>query len=201
VGLVDWLLTLSPQQVALISSAFGIPVGFLSLVLGALFNSHLSRRRDDRLRFAEAAGVASALRAELTLILNALKKNTESVSNPANARAASHVFVPEMLTSTFEALLPKLPGLSQEVIHKVLSAYGALPVYMDALALLGGDMKKLENGRVYVAIPTAQSEWLAINTRALIPPFEEAIGALETYLEHRGKRRQPMNHSSAAATP
>ena len=45
-----------------------IILGFIALLLGALFNAHLNRTRDDALREADRKAVASALKAELASI-------------------------------------------------------------------------------------------------------------------------------------
>jgi hypothetical protein len=50
-------------------------------VLGALFNAHLNRRRDDALRSADRIAVASALHAELLGIHRALVENAEHLTN------------------------------------------------------------------------------------------------------------------------
>ena len=39
--------------------------GLIALIIGALFNSHLNRRRDDRQRAEEAKAVAAALYGEM----------------------------------------------------------------------------------------------------------------------------------------
>ncbi|MBO9622564.1 MAG: hypothetical protein J7500_07610 [Sphingomonas sp.] len=55
----------------------GSLLGFLALLGGALFNAHLNRKRDDRLRLAEAKIVALSLYGEVTLF----RKDMASLAN------------------------------------------------------------------------------------------------------------------------
>ncbi len=63
--MLDWLNTLSPGAASFLGSLTGASVGLMALLLGALFNAHLNRSRDDRLRKEDARALAAALRAEL----------------------------------------------------------------------------------------------------------------------------------------
>jgi hypothetical protein len=58
----------------------GWVVGFITLLVGALFNAHLNRRRDDRLRREDQRAVAAALRAELEGLRRTLSDTAEAVS-------------------------------------------------------------------------------------------------------------------------
>jgi hypothetical protein len=59
----DWLSHLSQGQASFLGSLTGAAIGLIALLLGALFNAHLNRRRDDRLRREDQRAVATALRA------------------------------------------------------------------------------------------------------------------------------------------
>jgi hypothetical protein len=55
-----------PQgEAAFVGALIGSSIGLVALLLGALFNAELNRRRDDRLRREDRRAVATALRAEL----------------------------------------------------------------------------------------------------------------------------------------
>lgn len=58
--------------------AIGSVLGFVALFLGALWNYHLNRRRDARLRQEEVASVAAALYGELILIRTAVARLSKS---------------------------------------------------------------------------------------------------------------------------
>lgn len=59
--------------------AIGALLGFAGLGAGALFNSHLNRRRDERLRHDEAIAVASALYGEVVIIRRSLARMANAV--------------------------------------------------------------------------------------------------------------------------
>jgi hypothetical protein len=72
----DWVLGLAPGiwhglrdasqgQATFLGTLTGSSIGLIALLIGALFNAHLNRRRDDRLRREEQRTVAAALQAEL----------------------------------------------------------------------------------------------------------------------------------------
>ena len=75
----DWLEHLSGGAANFIGSLTGAVVGLLALLAGAMFNAHLNRRRDDRLRRAETRSTASALRAELSSLMDTLISNASDL--------------------------------------------------------------------------------------------------------------------------
>src|SRR6476469_2052510 len=77
----SWLAETSPGQ----STFLGSLIGFLALLLGALFNAHLNRRRDDFLQRQDRKVVASALLAELVGLRHSLQSNTEWLKRLQNA--------------------------------------------------------------------------------------------------------------------
>ena len=64
-----WLEDLSGGAANFVGSFTGAAVGLIAILIGALFNAHLNRRRDDRLRRLEARAAATALRAELSAVI------------------------------------------------------------------------------------------------------------------------------------
>jgi hypothetical protein len=82
--MLDWMLrpasdfwqllqNASQGQTTFLGSRIGSSIGLIALLLGALFNAHLNRRRDNRLRREEREAVAAALLAELEGLRNNLK--------------------------------------------------------------------------------------------------------------------------------
>src|SRR5687767_2706926 len=78
----QWLQGLSGGAAQAVGSAIGAGIGLIALLLGALFNAHLNRRRDDRLRHEERRGVATALRAELAGLARTLEENAKLLQDP-----------------------------------------------------------------------------------------------------------------------
>ena len=64
--------------------AIGSVMGFVALILGALFNYHLNRKRDERLRREEIISIASALYGEIIIL-------RRSVARMANAVGARYI--------------------------------------------------------------------------------------------------------------
>jgi len=55
----EWLEGLKGGAPAFVGAMTGSLLGLVSLVLGALFNAHLNRKRDDQIRRADKASVAA----------------------------------------------------------------------------------------------------------------------------------------------
>src|SRR4051812_46290836 len=85
-------------------------IGLIALVLGALFNAHLNRARDDRLRKIEQRTLAAALKAELfglaeqirsitSLVegVQSLEKHIEAYELAITLWASDPVLLPHML--------------------------------------------------------------------------------------------------------
>jgi hypothetical protein len=64
--------------------AIGSLMGFLALILGALFSYHLNRKRDERLRREEVISIASALYGEIIIL-------RQSVARMASAVGARYI--------------------------------------------------------------------------------------------------------------
>jgi hypothetical protein len=83
---IEWLEGLKGGAPAAVGSLVGSSIGLVALVLGALFNAHLNRKRDDRLRRLETRSVAAAIRAELACIESTLRENAARLrKNPPEA--------------------------------------------------------------------------------------------------------------------
>ena len=54
----QWLQTASQGQASFVGTLMGSFLGLVALLLGALFNAHLNRCRDDRLRNEDRSAVA-----------------------------------------------------------------------------------------------------------------------------------------------
>src|SRR2546423_1574309 len=76
---IKWLSGLNGGAATFVGAFTGSAVGLVAILLGALYNAHLNRKRDDRLRRDEARSIAAAIRAELVAIITSLKINAESL--------------------------------------------------------------------------------------------------------------------------
>jgi len=134
----DWLGTLSQGQATFLGSLVGAFVGLLALLLGALFNAHLNRKRDDRLRAEERRSVATALRAELAGFKDSLVENSERLSHAQEHPGA--FLVPDLARAIriWPHMIPKLGLCDQVTIGSVTDAYLAVQNHGERLLLLGG---------------------------------------------------------------
>lgn len=77
----EWLSQLSGGQASFIGTLTGSVFGLVALVVGALFNFRLNRKRDALLREDEARAVAAALYSEMVLMRAELARTARLVAN------------------------------------------------------------------------------------------------------------------------
>jgi hypothetical protein len=140
----EWLQGLSDGAATFIGSLTGSLVGLLAILAGALFNAHLNRRRDDRLRQEEVRAVAVALQSELrgfhrTLTTNALELKDVKGDFVVPELGQSIRVMPEMLS--------KLGHLNEDTIRLVIDAYLIVEQYGGHLILRGGKRGSKEHGQ------------------------------------------------------
>jgi hypothetical protein len=107
----------------------------MALLAGALFNAHLNRRRDDRLRRHERVAIATSLYAELERIRETLLENRETLRKPAGAGEGFFVRAP-LSVQIMPELIDKLGLLPAKVIKEVTGAYILIGQYKQDLLFL-----------------------------------------------------------------
>lgn len=140
-----WLEGLDGGAAAFVGSLTGLVV----ILLGALFNAHLNRRRDDRLRSLERSTVIAALQAELTAIKEALQANAVKLDQEVTAEEA--FLVPDIALGLI--LMPHLTakvGLVGDlaIIRSVLKAYAVVPQVTERLIFMGGQLVTSPQDRI-----------------------------------------------------
>ncbi|MBB4465432.1 hypothetical protein [Rhizobium leguminosarum] len=97
--------------------------GLIALVTGALFNAHLNRRRDDRLRSEESKAVSAALYGEILLMRQSVQRAALVVANKFFASGRANVFNEHTLELTtlrdprlYPALASKLGLLPPDLV-------------------------------------------------------------------------------------
>lgn len=108
---------LSGGAATFIGSLTGSFVGLLALMLAALFNFRLNRRRDDQIRAEEARSVAAALYGEILL----LRRELASVGN-LTASAYMAEGTDESRTLKFDAHFLERCQLSEPTLYKALAS-------------------------------------------------------------------------------
>jgi hypothetical protein len=123
----DWLGSLPPSSASFVGSLTGAGFGLAAIIVGALFNAHLNRRRDDRLRNLEARTLAVALKAELIGLKQSLTENADGLEKRAGGETGSGGFqVPDIATSIriMPQMLSKLGLLDPDTVQNIIAAHG-----------------------------------------------------------------------------
>lgn len=151
-----WVQTLPSGAASFVGSLTGASIGLIAIVIGALFNAHLNRRRDDRLRKQDARASATALRAELSAINETLSRNiVHSQTSPPSSGQGYYVPDLSQAIRVFPHVLPKIGLFDVETIRPVLDAYAILEQYAESLVMGAG-------GQQHPAAP--------VNRRAIYVP-------------------------------
>jgi hypothetical protein len=165
------------------ATVLGLVGGFFTLVVGALINAGLNRRRDDRLRREEQRAVATALRAELEGLRRTLSDAAEAVSQEGYLKPDEQVNVPDLTQSIqiMPEVISKLGLLDGTIISAVVDAYGMVEEYSAKLLLLGGRPGVTpDNFRRYVALPPDQVTRLVLLNNVTAEVIQKAIAQLDT---------------------
>jgi hypothetical protein len=163
-------------------------VGLLALLIGALFNAHLNRKRDDRLRAEEARAIAAAIRAELAGLVRKLEEPFSEISSVTYADGKtedkrSTIWIPDIARRVrlIPELLPKLGILDVETIGAVIDAQIAIEEYGDYLRLKTRRGEGEELGGEF-ALPSYERTPLEFRNKRLMEQAGETIERLDTYL-------------------
>lgn len=147
----DWLQNLQGGAPVIVGSAVGSAFGIISLLIGALFNAYLNRRRDDRLRRSEQTGILTALIAEIDNVIDTLKRNADELAKP---RKDFRVPDPAQSFRILPKSIDKLYLLPQPAIQAAINAQTIIDQYSDHLVFLGGTLvPDIPKGRVIFIFP------------------------------------------------
>lgn len=134
---------------------FTFILGLVALVVGALFNAHLSRRRDDRLRAEEAKAVSAALYGEILLMRQSARSAAMVVASTFQASEPQNVFNEHTLERAsaplkdarlYPALASKLGLLPPDVVLAITKFHADYEAVREWLPKL---VEKRERGYSY----------------------------------------------------
>jgi hypothetical protein len=176
-----WLNQQPQGTASFLGTLAGSTLGFLALLAGALFNAHLNRRRDDRLREHERRALATALYAELQLIREMFLSNCESLRKPVAGENAGFVLPPPVVK-----FMPELTGrigfLSPETIKTVMGAYLVIEQTRRELLTLGAKpARDSQNDQLFLPNNHAPMVLMMLTSKA--DYIGKALAALEPYLK------------------
>jgi len=176
----EWLQSLSGGAASFVGSLTGSAIGLVALLIGALFNAHLNRRRDDVLRKADGRAAAAALQAELSGVRRTLMRNANTLDTPEGDFVA-----PDLAHSirVLPSIIPKIGLLDSDTIREVIDIYIIIDQYCEQLILLGGRIvENMPDHRRLVRMPQIRSENVATMNRNMAVLMETAITRLNAYL-------------------
>jgi hypothetical protein len=178
-----WLATLPQSSASFLGTLTGSGLGLIALLLGALFNARLNRKRDDRLRDADRVALATALHAELVGVHRALTENAQHLTDkPPNSDGG--FVVPKPSIKILPELLSKIGLLRPDDVRKVLDAYVLTEQYLDRLILGGGMLRTdMPEKRELVYVGAQLAPVVIEYNRATADDVKKAIDALTPYLK------------------
>jgi hypothetical protein len=180
-GFWQWLEDASQGQATFIGSLIGSSIGLIALLLGALFNAHLNRRRDKHLRREERETVAAALLAELVGIRNGLSEVVIFVKE-AQERRTNFIVSDAVRVRVLPDMIPKLGLLGPSTIHRVLSAYSEAEGLREAFIQSGGKLENVSDVSLtrLILMPAHSVDFALKKTIATMAALDGAIADLET---------------------
>jgi hypothetical protein len=184
----NWLATLPQGSASFVGTLAGSTLGLIALLLGALFNAHLNRKRDDRLREQDRQGLAAALHSELSSIEHTLLENAKRLTEKPPDEGSGFL-VPDVMHSSllFKDMLPKIGLFDPATTRKLIDSYILLSQYFEGLILVGGVVvQKLPEGRRLAQLPTAMASFVIEYNQARAGFIKEAINALAPSISKNG---------------
>jgi hypothetical protein len=177
----EWLETLPPGSASFLGSLIGSGLGLIALLIGAMFNAHLTRRRDDRLRDEERRGVATALHAELARVVWTLERNAEELKT-----AVDDFIIRDIAQSVlvFPEMVSKITMFDTETIQKVIDAHIVIEQYREQLTIRGGVLSSQEQtpGRRLIAMKGEKAKTVSQINEHSAKMIREAVLALGRYV-------------------
>jgi len=194
-GFWEWLQGLEGGAPTVVGTAVGSFLGLVSLLLGALFNAHLNRRRDDRLRNADRRAMAVALISELAGLAQTLGDNAEKLKTTTN-----DFIVPDLDHSVFvlPKFIDKLGLLDELTVERIIDAYLIIEQYCERLLLMGGRVDEgAEEARRLVHMPQSAALKVATLNEVIVEQIDKARIQLRTYISADGPRYYQLKDGKA----
>ena len=142
----NWIALLEPSQATVFGAIVSSVLGFATLTLGALFNAHLNRRRDDRLADLETLNLLRAITSEMLLIRNLICYQIKEYKQNAIPEKEWFASVcARSFVNIYSANIALLLNLPSEAIQRVSLFYHGLDEYEYNLTAAGAQFVGLGN--------------------------------------------------------
>jgi hypothetical protein len=179
---LNWVQNIPEGMATLVGSFAGSLIGLLALLVGALYNARLNRKRDDALRRAEAESIAVVLISELSCIRDSLLSNADKLASPKSEAFA----VPDLahLVKLMPPSIEKIGLLDKSAIRETMTAYTLIDQYCERLILVGAKLAPgMPEGRRLLHMDTKYADFVDRYNRQLATNIDKAIAKLEDFLE------------------
>lgn len=177
---VEWLAKQPASVATFLGTLAGSTIGLVALLIGALFNAHLNRRRDDRLRKEEARSIRGALIGELTVLRDAFNKGAVDLESKGLEKGGTFL-VPDYSpsVSVMPSLLPKFGLLSASAVQQVIAVYMIVDEFGPTLLLLGArNHPNKDAKRGHFELPAANAGVVSKLARSAVEKIDSAIATL-----------------------
>ncbi len=147
----EWLQGLQGGAPAVIGSAAGSALGIISLLIGALFNAYLNRRRDNRLRRTEQIGILTVIGSEIETVIDILSRNAKELSKPRQDFRLPDI---SQLCRILPKAMDKFYLLPRDAIIAAVNAQTIIDQYSDHMIFIGGTLApNMPKGRLVFVFP------------------------------------------------
>ena len=174
-----WLAGLQGGAPQFLGALTGSLLGLIGILLGALYNAHLNRKRDDRVRQEEARSIIAALRAELSAVEESLLNNAQKLEGQITP---TDFYVPDISDSVriLPQLTEKLGILGEDAVSAVMKAFMLINEYLGRFDFMEGTVpRKLPSGRIVIGVPSSLIKIAARLNRVTAGEIGKAIKELD----------------------
>jgi len=179
--MIKWIDALSDPAATLVGSAIGIFGGLIAILLGALFNAHLNRVRDDRILNDEKRKVATVFHEELKIIHHALVATSKQMRSSKSELPLDFDFT--RLIRMFRQSMDKLALLNSEVISIVIRAYTFYETFGQRMRALGTMQTNESTGESELIFPLASLNTVADVVDSHATAIKLAVDAMDKQLK------------------
>lgn len=165
---VAWLGAQKPEVASFFGNVAGSFLGLLAILIGALFNAYLNRRRDDRLRLEEKRGVATALVAELSAKSVSLRENVKTIDKFGKDDTGFSPDISQHI-EIWNELAGKITHFNKETIIAIIGAYTMIGEYGERLSILDARIyEKAPPGRRIFVLPQGSEQPNALKSIKIV---------------------------------
>lgn len=177
----DWFTNLQNWQSG-VGAFWGALFGLGAILIGALFNADLNRKRDDRLREQDTVTLAAALQAEVGLIIESVRgfdrifagvsDNEPFLPGPTRPRSSPSI---RSQFHILQANTHRLDLLGAPIVDKVVRFYRLAGLVLEHDEAIDGDNESLafRKGRVFSVVEHGKIVRILLRVRAGLPNWPD----------------------------